>query len=173
MMSDVSPRPLPEPLRRCCQVLDDKKAETIRIFEVSKQSSLTDFLVLATGTSEPHLRALRNELEKVLDETGTRLVGTEGEVGTGWTVIDGFEFMIHLFTRETRDHYQLESLWGDGVEIALADALVAKPVTIAAPKAKGRKAGTRSRTAVKKVEEGVDAPKKSKSAARRRRPPAE
>jgi hypothetical protein len=58
-----------------CRALDAKKAEDIRVLDVSAQSSITDFLVVANGTSEPHLRALRVELEKVLDAAKVRIVG--------------------------------------------------------------------------------------------------
>lgn len=119
---------IPKELRDTCRVLDDKKAEDLRIFDVSGSSTITDFLVLATGTSEPHLRALRAELEKTLKEGQIRLVGTEGDIGTGWTVIDGFDFMVHLFTSDTRSHYQLETLWGDGREVPLASVFSLSPM---------------------------------------------
>ncbi len=67
-------------LKLVVRTLDDKKAEDLRVLEVSRQSSITDYLVLATGTSEPHLRALRAELEKVLDEE-TRSAGVEVAYG--------------------------------------------------------------------------------------------
>ena len=61
----------------CCRTLDAKKAEDLRVLEVSALSSITDYLVVATATSETHLRALRVELEKELDGSGTRIVGLE------------------------------------------------------------------------------------------------
>ncbi|MEI6053244.1 MAG: RsfS/YbeB/iojap family protein, partial [Opitutaceae bacterium] len=54
-------------VKLCCQALDEKKAEDLRVMDVSDQSSITDFLVLATGNSAPHLRALRIEVERALD----------------------------------------------------------------------------------------------------------
>src|SRR5258707_15132726 len=94
----------------CCQALDEKKAEDLRVLDVSKLSSITDYLVLATGTSEPHLRALRIELEHVLDEQKARILAVDTTKGSGWTVVDAFEVMVHLFTPENRDKYRMELL---------------------------------------------------------------
>ncbi len=119
-----------------CKVLDDKKASDLRVLDVSAQSSITDYLVLATGTSEPHLRALRIELERIIDDSKTRLVGMEARQESGWIVIDAFDVMIHLFATEKREQYALESLWKDATEVDVAGLInpaAAKPAK--APKA--------------------------------------
>jgi len=108
-----------ELVKACRAALAEKKAEDLRVLDVSALSSITDYLILATGTSEPHLRALRVELTKTLAETHTRLVGAEVSQESGWTVIDAFDVMIHLFTPEQRDRYSLESLWKDAEEVNL------------------------------------------------------
>lgn len=113
-------------LKQLCQALDDKKAEDLLVLDVSAQSSITNFLVLATGTSEPHLRALRNELDRVIDETGTRVVGVDSGDGSGWTVVDAFDVMVHVLTPDNRARYRLESLWGDAPHVNWK-RLVAKP----------------------------------------------
>ena len=125
----------PTLLKMLVRALDDKKAEDLRVLDVRAQSSITDYLVLATGTSEPHLRALRIELEKVLDGAGARIVGVESRPGSGWTVFDAFEIMAHLFTAENREKYRLDLLWRDAIDIPVA-GLLEKRV---APK---RKSGT-------------------------------
>jgi ribosome-associated protein len=107
----------------CCRVLDEKKAADITILDVSAQSSITDYLVLATATSDPHLRALRVELEKALDAGKVHLVGIETAQESGWMVIDAFDVMIHLFLAETRERYGLERLWRDATDIPLARVL--------------------------------------------------
>ena len=107
----------------CCRVLDDKKAGDISILDVSAQSSITDYLVLATATSQPHLRALRVELEKALDASQVHLVGIETAQDSGWLVIDAFDVMIHLFLADTRERYGLERLWRDATEVPLAKVL--------------------------------------------------
>lgn len=112
-----------ELVKLCCRALDDKKAGDLRVLDVHAQSSITDYLVLATGTSEPHLRALRIELEKVIDASGTRIVGMDAVHESGWLVVDAFDVMVHLFTPDNRKKYKLESLWKDAVEIPMAKVL--------------------------------------------------
>lgn len=131
---------VPPILSLVVRALDDKKADDIRVLKVSEQSSITDYLVLATGTSDPHLRALRVELEKVLDGAGVHIVGMDTSQESGWLVIDAFDVMIHVMTPDNRKKYALENLWKDAEDLALADLAPtpkkprAKPA--AAPKAK-------------------------------------
>jgi ribosome-associated protein len=113
-------------LTRLVRALDDKKAEDLQVLDVRAQSSITDYLVLATGTSEPHLRALRVELEKVLDSAEARIVGVESRPGSGWTVFDAFDIMVHLFTAENRERYRLDLLWRDAIDIPAAGLLETK-----------------------------------------------
>jgi ribosome-associated protein len=115
-------------LRLIVRTLDDKKAEDLRVLDVRAQSSITDYLVLATGTSEPHLRALRVELEKTLDGAGAAIVGIESVQGSGWTVFDAFEIMVHVFTAENRAKYRLELLWKDAAEIPVSGLLMSQTV---------------------------------------------
>jgi ribosome-associated protein len=112
-----------EVVKLCCRALDEKKAEALTLLDVSEQSSITDYLVIATATSEPHLRALRVELEKVLDSQNIRLVGMEAAQESGWIVIDAFDVMIHIFLAATRERYGLERLWRDATEIPLNKVL--------------------------------------------------
>jgi ribosome-associated protein len=129
----------------CCRSLDEKKAGDLRVLDVSEQSSITDFLVLATGTSEPHLRALRIEVEKALDTAKARIVGMEIPQESGWMVIDAFDVMVHLFTAEQRERYALENLWKDAKEISVAKLLGTAPVAKKRPAAKpAKKAAARS-----------------------------
>jgi ribosome-associated protein len=119
-------------VKLCCVALDEKKAEDLRVLDVSAQSSITDYLVLATGNSETHLRALRVELEKALDGAQIHIVGVETAHESGWTVVDAFDVMVHLFTRENRGKYRLENLWKDAVEVSVAKLIA--PPKVRAPK---------------------------------------
>ncbi len=102
------------------QALDAKKAEGLQVLDIGKVSSITDYMVLATGTSEPHLRALRIEVERIFDERKAKIVGVDTTKGSGWTVVDAFDVMVHLFTPENRDKYRLELLWRDAEEVPVS-----------------------------------------------------
>jgi len=119
----------PPLLKLVCRALDDKKAEDIRVLSVKDQSSITDYLVIATGTSDPHLRALRVELEKIIDAERVNILGMDTSEGSGWIVIDAFDIMIHVFTPETREKYALENLWKDAEDVTVDEL-----TKVAAPK---------------------------------------
>jgi len=127
-----------ELLKLVVRILDDKKAEDLRVLDVRDQSSITDYLVLATGTSEPHLRALRIELEKALDGARVPIVGMENTQGSGWTVFDAFEIMIHLFTAENRAKYRLEMLWRDALRVPVSELLAKKRTAKRSSPVRGR-----------------------------------
>jgi ribosome-associated protein len=114
-------------LKLVVRTLDDKKAEDLRVLDVREKSSITDYLVVATGTSEPHLRALRLELERALDAANVPIVGVENEQGSGWTVFDAFDVMVHLLTTDNRARYRLEFLWKDAAEMAVPALLATRP----------------------------------------------
>ncbi len=112
-----------EVLGICCQALDDTKGEDIAILDVSKQSSITNFLILATANSNPHLKALKRDLDKALKDHKVHILGVDEGDGSGWSVVDAFDVMIHLFKPEMRENYALETLWKDADTIKV-DALV-------------------------------------------------
>jgi ribosome-associated protein len=124
--------------RLCCRALDEKKAGDLRVIDVTDLSSITNYLVIATATSEPHVRALRIELEKALDTAKARIVGTETSGEGGWTVMDAFDVMVHIFTSETRARYRLEHLWRDGEDVPVK-GLLAPAKTIVKKKAVSKK----------------------------------
>ncbi len=119
--------PTLEVVKACCRALDDKKAGELAVLDVSQQSSITDYLVVASATSEPHLRALGIELEKVLDAAGVRIVGSERVQTSGWLVVDAFDVMFHLFLAPVRERYALERLWRDAVEVPVGPLLGLAP----------------------------------------------
>jgi|CXWL01.1.fsa_nt_gi ribosome-associated protein len=113
--------PVQQLIKQIVQALDAKKAQELRVLNVSRLSSITDYLILATGTSEPHLRALRIELERVLDEQKAAILAVDTTKGSGWVVVDAFDLMVHLFTPESRAKYRMEQLWRDALEVNLAN----------------------------------------------------
>ena len=163
MIQSTSPQPATTNLLKLiCRALDDKKAEDVRVLDVHKQSSITDYLVLATGTSDPHLRALRVELEKVIDAAKAQILGMDTDQGSGWLVIDAFDIMVHVFTPTTRKLYRLETLWKDATEITVAD-LLADKIAPAAPKAAPTKKAAAKKAPVKKSAAKAKAPAAKKA----------
>lgn len=112
-------------VRKLVAALDAKKAGDVQVLDVSALSSITDYLVVVTATSDPHLRALRIEMERVLDEEKARILGVDTSKGSGWIVVDAFEVMVHVFTPENREKYRLDLLWKDARELSITDLLKA------------------------------------------------
>jgi ribosome-associated protein len=102
----------------CREFADNKKAENIVILDVRKISSVTDFFVIASGTSEPHLRAIVEEITgRVRDEVGQRPRAVDGTVHGAWVVLDYFDVIVHVMRQDVRERYDLEGLWGDAAPV--------------------------------------------------------
>jgi ribosome-associated protein len=98
----------------CREVADNKKAENIVVLDVRKLSSITDYFVIVSGTSEPHLRAIARDLTDTLwDKHKLRPRRVEGAAGATWQVLDFFDVIVHIMRSDAREKYKLESLWGD------------------------------------------------------------
>jgi ribosome-associated protein len=99
---------------RCREHADAKKAEDPIILDVRKVASVTDYFVLATGTSEPHLRAIAREIiEGLRVHCNLRPRAVDGTLQAGWIVVDYNDVIVHLMRKEQRERYDLEGLWGD------------------------------------------------------------
>ena len=103
---------------QCRELADSKKAENIVVLDVQKISSITDYFVIATGTSEPHLRAIVDEIQETLQEKhGLKPRRTDGTLQTAWIVLDYFDVIVHIMRAEVRQHYDLEGLWSDAPHV--------------------------------------------------------
>jgi len=111
----------------CRKYADNKKAEDIVILDLRELSSVTDYFVIVSGTSEPHLRAIVDEISEGLrDEHEVRPRAVDGTLHAGWVVLDYFDVIVHVMRAETRDRYDLETLWGDAPRIKLREKSVLK-----------------------------------------------
>ncbi len=98
----------------CRELADNRKAENIVILDVRELSSVTDYFVIASGTSEPHLRAIVDEIQdKIRDEHQLRPRAVDGTLQAAWIVLDYFDVIVHVMRQDVRERYDLESLWGD------------------------------------------------------------
>ena len=102
----------------CREYAEDKKAEAVVVLDVREQSSVTDYFVIATGTSPPHVRAVWNGIYDGL-RMGHRVKAhkPEGALQNRWVVIDYFDVIVHVMTGDIREKYDLEGLWNDGAVI--------------------------------------------------------
>ena len=120
----------------CRDFADNKKAENLVVLDVRKLSSVTDYFVIATGTSQPHLRAIVEEIHsKLRDEHELRPSRTDGMASGAWAVLDYFDVIVHVMHADTRQRYDLEGLWGDARPVKTAKpAKAAKQKTPPKPK---------------------------------------
>ena len=97
---------------------DNKKAENIVILDVSELSSVTDYFVICSATSEPHMRAISDEIaSKLRDEHSLRPRAIDGTLQTAWIVMDYFDVIVHIMKSDVREKYDLEALWGDAPRV--------------------------------------------------------
>ena len=108
-------------LRIACEALLDKKAMDLKLLYFGNTSPLTDCFIIATGTSDPHLKALRDNLEKTLKDHKIELFSRDRFQPSRWLVLDAIDFVVHLFSKEQRENYALENLWKDAQSLKAED----------------------------------------------------
>lgn len=111
-----------EILKTAAKALDSKKALDVQAVEIGDLTIITDFFLLATATSSTHVRALADEVEEMLSRAGVEPHHIEGRA-TGWILLDYGSVVVHVFDKKSRDFYQLERLWNDGVPYDLSGLL--------------------------------------------------
>jgi ribosome-associated protein len=107
-----------------------KKAEQLTVLDLRKASGFTDFFVIATGTNPRQVRAIAEAVEESLLALRVKPSHTEGYERTGWILLDYFDFVVHVFSAETRAFYGLERLWGSAAPVdlsALVEPATARP----------------------------------------------
>jgi ribosome-associated protein len=110
-------------LKIAVEALDSKKAIDIRVIEIGKYSSLADYFVICSGNSDTQTRALADEVEFKLKEKGITPKNIQTDSGHTWVILDYYDFIVHVFHKETREFYSLERLWRDGLDISVNEIL--------------------------------------------------
>ena len=105
------------------KALEDKMGLDIRAIEITDVSTLADYFLICTASSNTHVRTLCDAVEEAMDEAGEPMVGREGHRGGTWVVLDYGCVVVHVFTEETRAFYDLERLWQDGRQVSLLSIL--------------------------------------------------
>ena len=125
--------------------LADMKAVDVRVLDVRGTSDVTDYMVVASGTSDRHLRAVADRVVQMAKAAGHRPLGVEGEEQGEWVLVDLPDVMVHILLPRTREFYQLEQLWEP----------VAPKVAERAPATKPKRAASRGGAAPKRNRDGV------------------
>ena len=96
--------------------LEDLKAEDILVLDVKDKTSVTDWIIVASGSSSRHVKSIANNLLSVTKEAGANPLGCEGQEDGEWVLVDLGDVIVHVMQKQAREYYDLESLWS--VDIA-------------------------------------------------------
>ena len=107
--------------------LEEAKARDIAVLDVRKVSDFTDYMVIATGTSNRHVQSTADRVVESLREHGVRPVGSEGQKIGDWVLIDFGDVVVHVMREQARDFYNLEKLWSDARQVKPGEARRASP----------------------------------------------
>lgn len=113
VLVDGLPPGVPDELRWAVDAADDLKANQVRVLDLRPVSDATDFFVIASGTSEGHVRGIAERVVEAMGRRGVRPHHVEGVSGGRWVLLDFVDLVVHVFHPEARAFYRLERLWDD------------------------------------------------------------
>ena len=108
------------------KALDSKKGVDIKVIDVVEQTSLADYFVICSGSSNTQINALCDAVEKAVNEGGEPTLHREGYRGGTWVLLDFGSVVVHVFSNEAREFYSLERLWQDGTPVDVSEFLTAE-----------------------------------------------
>lgn len=119
---------------RAAQSIEEMRGQDVVVLDLTKITPIADYFVIATGTSSRQMRAAAGEVHRLFKAKGSNRLGLEGEGSNSWMLQDFGDVVVHLFTSEAREAYDLENLWGDAPRIDWKSELEnpSKPVKAAA-----------------------------------------
>ena len=117
-LGDLSGAEVEEIAKAAATVLDNKKGIDVKIIPVASKIDIVDYFVICSGTSNTHIKALADEVEYQLVEAGVKLKSYEGRGNNTWILVDFGEVVVHVFSREARDFYNIEKLYREAVSPA-------------------------------------------------------
>ena len=106
------------------KALDSKKGMNIKLLRIAEVSSLADYFLICTGTSNTHVKTLCDYAEYTMDNLGEKLLGREGHRGNPWELLDYGSVVVHVFTEEAREFYALERLWADAEQVDISGIII-------------------------------------------------
>jgi ribosome-associated protein len=98
--------------------LEDMKARDLQVLDVRGLTSVTDYLLIASGTSDRHVRSMARALIDSAKQAGLPLLGVEGQEAGEWVLVDLCDVVVHVMQPRTREFYKLEDLWAVGIDVA-------------------------------------------------------
>jgi ribosome-associated protein len=113
---------LPDELRMAAQAAFDKKAQHVTVLDLRKGSAFTDFFLICTGQTVRQVKAIVDAIEETLRKAKLKPSHTEGYRGAEWVLLDYFDFVVHVFTPDTREFYSLERLWGSAERLEISES---------------------------------------------------
>lgn len=150
-------------IKLCEEIAYDRKAENIIRLDLSEMSAVSDYFILCTATSEPHIRAISERIQRgVLEKLKVKPVHVDGSPESRWIIVDFGNLMVHIMTADSRELYQLEELWNDAPKTDAAKRIEAALKRRAA--AEEKKAAPEKSPAKKKAPAKAKAPAKKKAA---------
>ncbi len=112
---------IPDELRLASQAALSKKASDVVVLDLRKIPAFTDFFLLCTVQHQRQAQAAAEAIEEAIRQTGARPAHVEGHAQSDWILLDYFSYVVHVFTREAREFYGLERLWGSAARIEFSD----------------------------------------------------
>jgi len=111
-----------EKARAVVKILDEKKGIDIMALEIAEKTIIGDYFVIVNGTSNTHVKSLAGDVEFEMSKQGVEPFKITGKA-TGWILLDYSDVLVHIFTRETREYYDLERLWSDATPVDISDLI--------------------------------------------------
>ena len=106
------------------KALDSKKGMDIKLLKIDQVSTLAEYFLICTGTSNTHVKTLCDYAEYAMEQIGETMLGREGHRGNSWELLDFGAVVVHVFTEEAREFYNLERLWADAEQVDLTGVLL-------------------------------------------------
>ena len=106
------------------KALDEKKGRDIKLLKIDQVSTLAEYFLICTGTSNTHVKTLCDYAEYAMEQIGETMLGREGHRGNSWELLDFGTVVVHVFTDEARAFYDLERLWADAENVDLSEILL-------------------------------------------------
>ena len=118
--AEHEPAPLPDDVRAAVDAALDKKSPRVTLLDLRGAGAFADFFMICTGTNVRQVQAIADGIEARLKSEGLRPAHVEGDDRAAWILLDYFDFIVHVFTPDTREFYSLDRLWGTAIRTEMA-----------------------------------------------------